>query len=281
MKKLLALLLACVMLLAFVACNEDNINPSGNESTPAATTAPQTTESQKNDDPATTTENQSGNPSASTGAWPTDAVNAFAAAYGATIPAFTGDGSFSFESITDSWKTVNVEGVDRNEIKAWMKQLSSAGFLQGLSGAFVVGDMKALNVSYTISEGEGFVSFTGRTLKEHEWPRYRLYAALGENFGYCVPALDFLGGDYSFNYDASTLTVTCANADEDLLNRVIDDFTTAFETYEDEEGYFVTKNFWYAPDEDATEGKMLKCYMTSSGSNLTLRFAVEDCAEED
>lgn len=262
MKKFLCLLIAVVMLVSLISC-APSVETIGSETVVTGNTDAGDTKPE--DLP--------------TGAWPTEKIASMASTVNATIPVFDGKGVLNPEMADSNWLLVNFMGADKAEIKAWLNKLYDQGFIQTTLGNMmkVVGN-KEMSVGYAMSDGEGYISFITKTIKDTDWPYFTLVYEFGENLGAYIFEPSVFSGDYVFSYDSKTKTVTCNNADEELENAVRDKASYTFSYYDDVA--YREHNFYKAVDESKVEGKLMSCYVNRDGSKLTVRFEVTDYVAE-
>ena len=227
MKKRIALLCAALMLLTLAAC--DNGSNTPDQTVPEATKA----DAPAGTDGATPGETPTEAP-ADAGGWPSAAIAGYTEGK-VEIPAFTG--ACSGFDVYDSGSSVNITCTDAEtaDIKAYVESLQSLGFKDGL---FWLSDTAYVKVSYASD-----MITVARKDEAGKWPYNQIRADLG------YAADDIYGvSDYTFTYDKASHTVTCANADEDLLQKVVDSFDgssnwdatdeeNVFELYKREDSY--------------------------------------------
>lgn len=286
MKKSIAIVLALLLLFSLVSCFGDDNKPAdttdntvddnGNEAGSNASdrpawmgTTPDTSDEQKDDK-----EGQG---------WPTQKIATLASTVGATVPEIPSD-SVTYSMIGNDWLTITAQNVTREARDAFFADLAQQGFIRSITNtAFKLDGLNRFNVSIMLADGEATISMTTSTLKETEWPYYRLRAAFGENFGIAVfqvgGAFSGLEKTYEWTYDAATATVVCNEADDALEEHVRDQALTASDYFDDEK--YVKYMFVMTMDEEATEGKQMECYVTREGEKLTVRFVLADRPSDD
>ncbi len=244
LKKIITLLLVLSLVVSLAACGSDE---NGNESKTSAESKASTDTST-----ASSVETSSGEP-ADEGGWPAAALAAYTEGK-FEFPAFTG--ACSGFDVYDSENSINITCTDAetSDVMAYVNGLESVGFANRL---FWLSDTVYLKVSYA-----GEMITVTRKDEAGKWPYNQILADLG------YAADDIYGvSDYTFTYDKASHTVTCANADSDLYDKVITSFDNGNWDGTDEDNVF---ELYKRSDDYPT----IFAAVTLNGSTLTVVFTV-------